>query len=79
MFSPGIIASAPVIEFATFYDTKPVLVGNVRKFEGVLDQAKAKGDVDVDEYLGGVWGEGVFFFLSFFLSFFGFGQGWVAL
>ncbi|TVY28969.1 hypothetical protein LHYA1_G001638 [Lachnellula hyalina] len=59
VFPPGIIASAPVIEFATFYDTKPVFVGNVRKFEGVLDQAKAKGDVDVDEYLGGVWGEDV--------------------
>jgi len=57
VFPPGIIASAPVIEFATFYDTKPVFVGNVRKFEGVLDQAKAKGDVDVDEYLGRVWGE----------------------
>ncbi|TVY37514.1 hypothetical protein LSUB1_G003464 [Lachnellula subtilissima] len=55
VFPPSIIASAPVIEFATFYDTKPVFVENVKKFQGVLEQAKARGVADA--YLGWVWGE----------------------
>ncbi|TVY43477.1 hypothetical protein LOCC1_G003783 [Lachnellula occidentalis] len=56
VFPPSVIGSAPVIEFATFYDIQPaVIVGNTRKFQGVLDEAAERGEVPA--YLGGVWGE----------------------
>lgn len=50
-FPPGIVASSPVIEFATFFNVEPRFPANVEKFIGVLDKGKPEG------YLGGVFGE----------------------
>jgi hypothetical protein len=51
-FPPTIIGSAPVIEFATFYNTEPVFLSNTQRFLEAVD-----GGGKVEGYLGGVYGE----------------------
>ncbi|KAG4439660.1 hypothetical protein IFR05_004857 [Cadophora sp. M221] len=50
-FPPKILTLAPVIEFATFLDTKPHFIDNVSKF--------MKGIGVPEKCYGGVWGESV--------------------
>lgn len=56
-----------MIEFATFYGIEPVelVVRNTGKFQRVLEEAAGRGEGDVRDYLGGVWGEGMFAFPFF--------------
>ncbi|KAG4426563.1 hypothetical protein IFR04_000445 [Cadophora malorum] len=50
-FPPKIVTRAPVIEFATFLDTKPHFLSNVEKF--------MKGIGTPDECYGSAWGDSV--------------------
>jgi len=50
-FPPTILGSAPVIEFATFYNIEPGFMSNVEKFVKVVEEAKGEG------YLGVAYGE----------------------
>jgi hypothetical protein len=50
VFPPSTLGRAPVIEFATGYDTKPVFLENVGRFVGAVDKGSPEG------YLGAVFG-----------------------
>ncbi|KAH7400081.1 hypothetical protein BKA64DRAFT_707761 [Cadophora sp. MPI-SDFR-AT-0126] len=50
-FPPTILTRAPVVEFATFLDTKPHFISNVDKF--------MKGIGTPDQCYGGAWGDSV--------------------
>jgi len=50
-FPPKIVTRAPVIEFATFLDTKPHFLSNIEKF--------MKGIGTPDECYGSAWGDSV--------------------